>query len=356
MSEKFFYALDGPLDSMPADTQMRSANLSGFNKLVNSRGGNPQALLEKFAIDPWLAQDPDHYINCKGFVDLLNTCAEQLNDPLFGLHLGLLQEPDVFGCVTALCRAAPTVSVAIQRFIEYLPIVHSPTTIMELKSDADNAEIRWLVRAHLGQNDQANLQAVALVLKLLRQIGGHDFRPVSIKLAIDIRARDLPEIEQKLGCRVYKTDTENAITFPVGVLNHQVASANRLLFKLLSGYLDQVKSAARKTTSERVEDYIRGALPSGHCSIERCAEKLGMSIRTLQTNLSLRGQKFSDILEAQRVEMARAYLEKPELSLDDVASNLGYSEQSSFGRAFKRWTGMTPKQFRRQLNGTGSRD
>lgn len=347
MSETYFYALDGPLDSMPAEHQMRSANLSGFNKLVHSLGGNPQELLERFDIDPWLAQDPDHYINCKSLVDLLQECSQVFNDPLFGLHLAHLQEPDVFGCVTALCRAAPTMSIAIQHFIEYIPIVHSPTTIIELATNNDTAEYRWLVRTNLGQNDQANYQGALLVLKLLRQVGGHDFKPSYIKLAVDARAKDIPELERELGCRVHKTQTENAIAFPVGALNHQVASANRLLFKLLSGYLQRVKSAARKTTAERVEDYIRGALPSGHCSIERCAEKLGMSIRTLQTNLSVSGQKFSDILESQRVELAKTYLEKEEFSLDDVAANLGYSEQSSFGRAFKRWTGMTPKQFRR---------
>ena len=56
--------------------------------------------------------------------------------------------------------------------------------------------------------------------------------------------------------------------------------------------------------------------------------------------------KFSDILEDQRVELARSYLERQELSLDDVAALLGYSEQSSFGRAFKRWTGSTPQRYR----------
>ncbi len=50
----------------------------------------------------------------------------------------------------------------------------------------------------------------------------------------------------------------------------------------------------------------------------------------------------------ERMELAKAYLRQAHLSLDDTAANLGYSEQSSFGRAFKRWTGMTPKQFRQQ--------
>lgn len=348
MSDRYFYTLDGPLDSMPAEHQMRSANLTGFNSLVQSYGGNPQELLERFHIDPWLARDPDHYISCQSLVDLLEACSQRFSDPLFGLRLGHLQEPDVFGCVTALCRAAPTVREAILRFIEYLPIVHSPTVILDLVEGDEHAELKWCVRSDLGRNDQANLQAAMLTLKLLRQIGGHEFRASHINLAVDCRSKDIPDIERELGCRFYRTQVENTLAFPVDALPNPVVSANRLIYKLLGGYLERVKAAGRKTTAERVEDYIRGALPSGHCSIERCAEKLGMSIRTLQANLSLSGKKFSDILDKQRMELAKTYLHQPELSLDDIAVNLGYAEQSSFGRAFKRWTGMTPKQYRQE--------
>ncbi len=100
---------------------------------------------------------------------------------------------------------------------------------------------------------------------------------------------------------------------------------------------------------ERVEDYVRGSLPSGNCSIQHCAKKLGTSIRTLQANLSESGLRFSDILEKQRIDLAKVHLERDELSLDEVAAMLGYSEQSSFGRAFKRWTGVTPQHYRRKL-------
>ena len=105
-------------------------------------------------------------------------------------------------------------------------------------------------------------------------------------------------------------------------------------------------SSFRTTIVERVEDYVRGSLPSGSCSIELCARKMGTSVRTLQSNLSEAGLKFSDILERVRTELAKSYLKQDQLSLDDVADLLGYSEQSSFGRAFKRWTGETPKQYR----------
>ncbi len=314
MGDTHFFTLDGPLDSMPGDGQMRCANLASFTQLVTSTGRDPRSILERHEIDPWRARDPDHYIDCKSLVDLFEYCSSSFNDPVFGLRLAQIQDPDVFGCITALCRAAPTVREAIAGFIDFIPIVHSPSTLLELVEDDEHAELRWNVSTDLGINDQANYQAALLDMKFLQQIGGRDFRPSYVKLSVDARPRDIPELEKELGCRFHKTRGENAIAFPVHTLDRPVPSANRLLYKLIGGYLDQVKAAARKGTAERVQDYIRGALASRNCSIERCAEKLGMSVRTLQAHLSESGRKFSDILEEQRVETAKVYLKQPHLS------------------------------------------
>ncbi len=349
MSEPVFFSLDGPLDSMPTERQLRAANLSGLPSLIRSLGTDPRPILERFGIDPKVITDPDHYIDCKAVVDLLEYCSLEFNDPIFGLRLAQLQEPDVFGCVTALCRAAPTVREAINCFIHYIPVSHSPVPVLELSEGPEVAELRWWLRTELGINTQANYHGALLDLKLLHQIAGRNFRPSYVKLAVEMRGTEIADIESRIGCRFFCTVDENAIGFPVGVLDQPVASANRLLFRLLGGYLERVKAASRITIVERVQDYVRGALSSGNCSIERCAHKLGISVRTLQTHLNESGLKFSDILEKHRIELAKVYLEQEQLTLDEVALNLGYSEQSSFGRAFKRWTGTTPKLYRRNV-------
>jgi len=348
MGDNNFYSLDGPLDTMPGRRQMRIANLAGFPALVRSLGADPVSLLERHDIDPQLLRDPDHYIDCKSFVELFEYCSTALNDPLFGLQLAQLQDPDVFGAVSALCRAASTLRDAVTSFIDFIPVTHAPDTVLELVEGRETAEIRWSVRTDLGFNKQANYQAALLDMKLLRRVGGPAFRPSYVNLAADMRPRDIAELERQLGCRVYKTASDCAIALPASALDQRVPSANRLVFELLGGYLGKVRATARISIEERVSDYIRGALSSGHCSIERCARKLGMSVRTLQTHLGDAGLHFSDMLEQQRIDTARSCLAQQGMSLDDVAARLGYAEQSSFGRAFKRWTGLSPKQFRQQ--------
>jgi AraC-like DNA-binding protein len=327
---------------------MRTANLSGFQSLVLGRGADPLPLLERHAIDPVSLRDPERFIDCKSVVELFEDSSDALHDPLFGLHLAQVQDPEVFGCIATLCRAAPTVRESVASFIDYIPVVHSPQAEIELVEGSETAEIRWRVDSKLGCNVQANYKAALLNLKLLRAIAGNGFRPTAIRLTAKPAARQVGELEQQFGCRFQRSRDYNAIAFPQTTLAHPVSTANRLVFQLLGGYLEQVKEASRMGIAERVEDYVRGALASGDCTIERCSLKLGLSVRTLQVRLGDSGLKFSNILEQQRSELACHHLEQLHLSLDQVAELLGYSEQSSFGRAFKRWTGLTPRLYRQR--------
>jgi len=341
-----FFSLDGPLDALPTELQVRAANLQGFTDYTRNLGGDPREILEVHGLDPRAIVDPDYYIQCQDIVDVFEHCSAMFNDPLFGLQLARQQDADVYGCVTALCRAAPTVRAGITSFIDYLPVSHSPESMLYLLEGSETAELRWDVRPDFGMADQANYQAAVLNLKLLRMIGGSRFVPNYVNLTVDARDKDLPEIEATAMCPVHVRAANNAIAFPLHLLDQPVPTANRTLFRLVSGYLDRVRAASRVSLAQRVEDYVRGALPSGTCSIERCAKKLGTSVRTLQSRLAECGVRFSDILERQRMELAKTYLQEGELTLDEVALRLGYSEQTSFGRAFKRWLGVTPQRFR----------
>jgi AraC-like DNA-binding protein len=241
---------------------------------------------------------------------------------------------------------------AISCLIDYVPIVHSPEAALELVESTQTAELRWSVNSDLGVNDQANLQALILKLKLLRAIGGPAFRPNYIELTIDARPNDVSEIEDFVGCRIRNRAANNAIGFSRQALEMPIASSNRLLYRLLGGYLDRVKKANQGTLADRVRAYISGGLPMGNCSVERCADKLGMSVRTLQDHLAQVGVNFSELLEQQRLSLAQIYLSNEDASLDAIAEWLGYGEQTSFGRAFRRWTGTTPRKFREALVST----
>lgn len=346
MAADTFFSLEGPLDVAPGDGQCRAANLNGLADIARQLGRDPRGIVERHGLDARVLADPESLIAPQQLADVMEYCSTVFDDPLFGLHFASLQDPEVFGCVTALVRAAPTVRAGIKCLIDYLPVIHAPDCEVLLLEGRETAELSWLVNTDLGLNDQANYQAAMLNVKLLQAIGGPGFRPSWVSLSADTRPGDMPELERTLGCNVRVRSNRNSVAFPVHALDQKVPSSNRLLYRLLGGYLEQVRSLRDGGIVNRVESYIRGALARGTCSIERCAEKTGMSVRTLQARLTGEGARFSELVEAQREKAAKTLLTTRTLSLDEIADRLGYGEQTSFGRAFKRWTGMTPQQYR----------
>lgn len=346
MASESFFSLDGPLDLPPADGQVRAANFAGLAWVARQHGRDARGIVEKRGLEPRVLSDPESLIAPQQLAEVLEDCSTLFDDPLFGLHIATMQDPEVFGCVTALCRAAPTVRAGIRCLIDYLPVVHAPDCEVVLIEGRDTAEMTWLVNTDIGINDQANYQAAMLNVKLLQAMGGPGFQPSWVSLSVDPLARDVPELERLLGCRVRPRSERNSIAFPVHALDQPVPGANRLIYRLLGSYLERVRAARSTSIIDRAQSYIRGALPSGTCSVERCAEKLGMSVRTLQSRLLAEGARFSELVEGQREAVAKSLLAQRQLTLDEIADRLGYGEQTSFGRAFKRWTGLTPHQFR----------
>jgi AraC-like DNA-binding protein len=92
---------------------------------------------------------------------------------------------------------------------------------------------------------------------------------------------------------------------------------------------------------------LRKALANAVTDIDSIAGLMGLSTRTLQRRLSDAGQSFGKLLEDFRFAEAKRLLSEPALAIEEVSARLGYAEQSSFNRAFKKWSGTTPKGWRR---------
>ena len=338
--------LDGPFEPLPVARQVRAANLKGIPGIIRAAGGEPLDVLRRHGIDPWQLQDPDSFLDGQSYVDTLEYCGTAFNQPLFGLLLADQQSPDVFGCVTALCRAAGRFGEAVGYMIDYIPVVHAPEGFMELLEGRETAELRWYPRTGEVANDQASYHGLMSVLKVLRMIGGPAFAPDCVTMTAAPGSKDVADVEDLLGAPVRTRARMNGIAFSRHFLDRPIASSNRLLVHLLGGYLERVKTASRKGVVERVEDYVRGALATRSCSIERCAEKLGTSPRSLQLRLAERNVTYTDIVERQRQAAASEYLRQTDLGFDEIARLVGYSEQASFNRAFKRWFDTTPRHYR----------
>ncbi len=351
MPSDVFFSLQRPLHSLPDAHQVRAATLSRFTDVVTMLGGDASGILATHNVTLPSITDDDDFINCQTLIDIYEHCVIEFDDPLFGLHLAELQGAEVYGSVLALCRSAATLRDAIRCLIEFIPVIHSSGTVLELAEANGIAELRWSDRSYF-ENAQANYQGLLLNLKALHAIGGDRFVPLYTNLPAyllnDISAEQLAQIEMILGCSVKANPGRSCIAFSASALTTPIASASQPLYQLLYGYMYRLKAAPRKTVTEKVHQFVAHTLGNGDLSIDSCAQELGLSSRTLQVRLQEVGKTYSDILDLHRLERAKYILNNASLSIADVADSLGYAERTSFGRAFKRWTGITPQEFRRR--------
>lgn len=346
MNVQHFYTLDQPLHVLPEKSQVRSANLSGFRNLINRLGGDCRYVLGRHGIGLQAPESPDDFIDCRSVVQLLEYCALKFNNPLFGLELAQMQEPDVYGSVTAICRSAPTLRKAVECLVQYIPVIHSSESVLELVEGTDIAEFRWCERNNMGFNIQANFHGLQLNLKVLRMLGGPHFSPRYISIPRQVTWKTISRLEQAIECEVRVSSDKGCIAFSSDLLELPLPTANLPLFQLLEGYMSRLRPSPDMSLEDRVNGYLRDSLGSGDISIEGCARKIGISARTLQLRLKERDVCYSDILDKLRLERAKQVLKCSNLSVSQVADLLGYAERTSFDRAFKRWTGLSPRQYR----------
>ena len=158
------------------------------------------------------------------------------------------------------------------------------------------------------------------------------------------------EHERIFQCPIFFGATANEVVFDSEYLNLPIVMADARLCALLDRHATELLMRYPREDSlvERVRTLMKDELNGGDASLEMVAERLGMSARTLQRKLHGLGVSHQELLDEMRKDLAMRYLREPEMAVCEVAYLLGFSESSAFHRAFKRWTGTTPNEFRRR--------
>lgn len=356
---------DMPIEAMPVGPpsanlfpgrgQAHADYLRGFTSYLQGRGERPRELLEPYGLDPAMLEQSGAHLSCQTVVDLLEESSRKTNDTLLGFRLAQRQEPDVLGCAVPLARAAPDFGSAIEQLIRYLPFTHSQEANLQLMVGRQSAELRWFSPVELDYCEQAYYHHIFVVYKLLAALAGSAFRATRTALRCAVREADRDAMSEALACSLQARAGANLIAFDRDWLSRPLPTANRVAFEILESSLDAIVKAMSGTLMERVRSYVSKALPTGRCTIEGCASQLGFSSRTLQKRLMEQGTSFSDLVEQTKMERAAQGLVLKARPISEIALDLGYSEHSCFTRAFKRWTGQTPEEYRQRALCEGSR-
>ena len=149
---------------------------------------------------------------------------------------------------------------------------------------------------------------------------------------------------------------QNEIVFSMKDLKKPFLTANNIMVDYLEPQLKQKLTETEKETFEtftsRVQKKLFQLIPSGKFGLENIAEEFGVSGRTIQRNLAAENASFNQLVKDVQKIMTLNYLESKELSINEIAYLVGYTEISSFYRAFKSWTGKTVSQYRKEKKNT----
>ncbi|BFM06847.1 AraC family transcriptional regulator [Halioxenophilus aromaticivorans] len=341
-----FFSLETPLMSVPGSNQLRASNLAHYPELIARLGGDSRHILDHHGISPDNIGEDDEFLDCKTFVDLLEYSATSLKQPLLGLQLARLHREHAYGLVAHLCRSAPSVEQALTSFVNFLPMMHSPESDLRVVSGKEVTELRWCEKTSYGDNLQANLQGLYFNLSLISSLVGDEFSPNYLAIPRLFSADDQTVLEAELKCPVRLSQGQSSIAFSSGLLQQKPIGANRAMHSLIKAYLESLKSQHSSNVLTRVSQYIQSSASMSELSLESCADSLGISTRGLQLKLKQDDVKFSQLLQTERFKRAKLMLKDAQIAIAEVADQLGYSEHTSFDRAFKRWAGTTPQRYR----------
>jgi AraC-like DNA-binding protein len=179
-----------------------------------------------------------------------------------------------------------------------------------------------------------------------------DFRPLQVQLETPRPPDgvDHATLTEALACPVRFSADVSAIEVDAAVLRAPVAGADPVVEAAMSRYIAELceRLPDEATLAGRTGRLLLRELGAGEPTLVEVARRLAITPRTLQRRLRDEGTSFNKVLDAVRCQMAMAQIQGRRASLDEVAFLLGFEKPSSFHRAFKRWTGLTPGEARRR--------
>lgn len=329
---------------------VRSGSLSGFSGLVRELGQEPERLLRECGLSQAVLHSPDLYIPYVEMADLLRLAAVRCKAPDFGVRLGSRQGLEVLGALgSCLCLQA-TVGDALLLLQKNMDF-HARGLILEIDTRESRFDIH-LAFAFATEVDceQLNALTLAVFTQGVGQLHSAELLPLDAGLQMRMPA-DIRSYEQALRCPLHFEQPANLLSYPATLLEQPIVVDQRWRNHLTLQWRTGWQRVAPISLARQVESAIDALLPTGECNLAMVAKLVEMHPRSLQQRLQEQGSSFAQTLRSARLRLAQHHLASSPIDLTTLALNLGFADLTAFSRAYKQWTGQSPRQWR-QLNGS----
>jgi len=329
---------------------MSQTSLAKVGKLVwhllEEYGQDPESLFLEAGIDPKLIDKPDARVDIESANKLWSRASELIDDPCFGLRAAKHWHPSHFGALGYAWLTSSSLRTAFSRFDRY---VHTVSEFVDFQlEDTNKGFVVTLIPKPTMQNIPARIDAIlAIFIKMCRINVDEELNPSLVTFT----HKEFPcsgEYYAFFRSPVQFGAATNSFTFPSAIIDQQLDGANPQLAHLNDQVMiSTLASLNRNNIEQRVKAVIIEQLPSGNISQEMVADALHISVRNLQRKLKNIDTSFRELLDEIRRDLAQQYVTSSDVNLSEVTFLLGFSESSTFSRAYKRWHGVTPSEVRK---------
>ena len=311
---------------------------------------DPLPVYKKAGIDPARIDVSGARYPYSAMQKLWDSCVEVTGDPCFGLTVGQNIRPTTFHALGFSWISSRTLLESLQRFVRYSKLVTTAPVSLKLCKEGD----MWMFEDHALQESKRYAHPAAVdafmtgVVALCKQASNAHFHAAKVQFChadygeadTYINSFDAPVIFNAEFDRIY-FDAEE-LEAPLPGDNLELALVNDKIAEEYIAALDP-----QNITTE-VRKLLIELLPSGDASQQQIAQQMNRSLSTLQRQLAAEGSNYKQIREQTRQELAEKYVREGRYSLSQIAYLLGFSDQSNFSRAFRRWTGHSPGHYASQ--------
>lgn len=288
----------------------------------------------------------------KQFQNLWLNAIHLCDDPLFGLHFGESLQLAALGIVGEIIKSSETVGQAMKIAASLTETVIDLFT-MEVHKSHKTFNVRLLTTSK--ESDQVVVRQLAdlLMVFTIHELNGlllEKIEPNIVTYPYALEHRE--EYERVLRCKKIEKGNKLSIEFKNSYWDEPILTANHELQKIFISKLNSQQKKrlnASESFKESVRNYLMTNSYLGVLSLEQVAANFNLAPRSLQRKLQNENTNFQELAESVKKSMAIHLLGAGEHQIKEISIMLGYNELSAFSRAFRRWTGKPPQNFRQQV-------
>lgn len=326
--------------------------LRGIPEVLEHFGVRSEPLLEAAGITREQFNDPEATASFIVLDELLGTCARRTKCPHLGLLLSQYVNLRSLGIAGRIARNAGTVATALKDLTTYFAL-HDSGGSLSLANSGDATIFSYGIQvAGVRNTEQVYDLSVGVMRNVLGELCGPDWQPDRVFLPRP-RPHDVRAYQKFFAAPIHFNAMQAGLAFPTSWLARPVEDSDTLIYKLLKHEAFADRIGNNPLLYIEVRRAIRTLLPSGQCSRGDVARFLELHERTLGRRLQSAGTTFQKLLDATRSEMAKQLLHDTTRPIGEIGALLGFKDPTVFTRAFRRWTDLTPREFRNRIDAVG---